>query len=472
MAAQASRRGSLIVVPDARDLARVDTALTAALGPGRHIALHAELGPAERYRRWLRAARGDVAVVVGTRAAAFAPVRNLGLAVCWDDGDDLLAEPRAPYPHAREVLALRAHLAGCGLLVGGHAPGVDAWALLTGGWATPLRPIRSVLRARRARVVVAEPGPARLPQRAFSLTRATLDSGLPVLVQVPRAGYQPGLACSTCRAPARCATCHGPLGRGGSDAIAACGWCGRPAAAWRCSSCDGTELVARGAGRERTAEELGRAFPGVPVRQSGGERVIADIPAGPALVVATPGAEPVAPGDGYGAALLLDGWTLLARPDIRAGEEALRRWSSATALVAGGGEVLIVAPDDVPAVQALVRADPLGHAEREAGERAALRFPPAVRIAAIDGSADAIAGLLARVELPPGHEVLGPVARPSRREGRERRAEERILVRVPRREGAALAVALRTALALRAAQRGARGDGDGLRVQLDPADLV
>ena len=103
-------RGAVIVVPDTRDLARVDDALR-QFGSW-HVTLTADLGPAERYRRWLAALRGEAPIVAGTRAAMFAPVRDLGLAVLWDDGDDLHAEPRAPYPHAREVLALRAHRAG------------------------------------------------------------------------------------------------------------------------------------------------------------------------------------------------------------------------------------------------------------------------------------------------------------------------------------------------------------------------
>ena len=102
----AAGRGTLIVLPDARDLDLVDAALAALLGPGQHVTLAAGLGPAERYRRWLAVRRGAVRVVAGTRAAMFAPVRDLGLVVIWDDGDDLHAEPRAPYPHAREVLAL------------------------------------------------------------------------------------------------------------------------------------------------------------------------------------------------------------------------------------------------------------------------------------------------------------------------------------------------------------------------------
>ena len=113
-AAAAAGRGVVIVVPDVRDLARVDAALTARLGSASHVCLTADLGPAERYRRWLAALRGEVRVVAGTRAAMFAPVCQLGLVVLWDDGDDLHAEPRAPYPNVREVLALRAHRAGRG----------------------------------------------------------------------------------------------------------------------------------------------------------------------------------------------------------------------------------------------------------------------------------------------------------------------------------------------------------------------
>ena len=96
-----SGRGVLLCVPDAKDVTRVDRALTAVLGKGHHVTLTAQPGPARRYRDFLAVSRGARRVVVGTRAAAFAPVRDLGLVVIWDDGDDLHAEPRAPYPHTR-----------------------------------------------------------------------------------------------------------------------------------------------------------------------------------------------------------------------------------------------------------------------------------------------------------------------------------------------------------------------------------
>ncbi|MFY9933326.1 MAG: primosome assembly protein PriA, partial [Streptosporangiaceae bacterium] len=137
--AAAAGRGVIIVVPDARDLDRVDQALAKleSSGPG-HVCLSADLGPAERYRRWLAVRRGLVQVVAGTRSAMFAPVADLGLVVLWDDGDDLHAEPRAPYPNAREVLALRAHRSGAAALIGGFTRTAELTQLVAGGWARPL----------------------------------------------------------------------------------------------------------------------------------------------------------------------------------------------------------------------------------------------------------------------------------------------------------------------------------------------
>jgi primosomal protein N' (replication factor Y) len=476
-AALSAGRGAVIVVPDHRDLARVDTALSAALGSGRHVALAADLGPAERYRRWLAVRRGAVRAVVGTRSAAFAPVADPGLLAVWDDGDDLHAEPRAPYPHTRDLLVLRAHQAGAALLLAGYARTAEAQQLVDSGWAHEITATREEVRRAAPRVAAVgedaqlarDPAAvaARLPSLAFETARQALAAGAPVLVQVPRRGYLPALACATCRAPARCPACAGPLAVTSGHAIPACRWCGRLAGDWHCpssASCDGRRFRAVVVGDARTAEELGRAFPGVTLRTSGGAHVLADVPAGPALVVATPGAEPVAAG-GYGAALLLDGWAMLTRPDLRAGEETLRRWYAAAALVrpaAAGGKVVVGADGGLAAVQALVRWDPVTHAARELAERTELGFPPATRMAALTGAPDAVADLQAAARLPGSAELLGPVPVQDP-DG----PVERLLVRVPRADGAALAVALHAAAAVRTARK-APG---AVRVQLDPLEL-
>ena len=242
-----------------------------------------------------------------------------------------------------------------------------------------------------------------------------------------------------------------------------CRWCGALAADWSCPRCGHGKIRAIVTGAARTAEELGRAFPGVQVRTSGGQAVIAAVADQPALVIATPGAEPLGQ---YAAALLLDGWALLSRPSLRAGEEALRRWLAAAALVSPGGAVLVHADAALPATQALIRWDPTGFAERELADRGELGFPPAVRMAAVTGAADAVASLLSGV--PPEFEVLGPVPVERGAAPADETGQVRALVRASRSEGAALARALHAAQAARSARK----EGGGVRVQLDPAEVI
>ncbi|MFD4633104.1 primosomal protein N' [Streptomyces sp. NPDC058284] len=488
----ASGRGALVVVPTGRPAARVDAALTELLGEGQHALLTADAGQERRYQEWLSVRRGAVRAVVGTRAAMFAPVRDPGLVVVWDDGDSNHSDDRAPFPHVREVLELRASRDKCGFLLGSWSCTVEAAQLVESGWAAPLVADREQVRGAAPLVRTVGDGDlardeaaraARLPTLAWRAAREGLKHG-PVLVQVPRRGYVPRLACERCREPARCRRCAGPLEAQDSGSALRCGWCGVEEAQWHCESCGGFRLRAQVVGARRTAEELGRAFPAVPVRTSGREQVLDTVPGTPALVVSTPGAEPVAEG-GYAAALLLDGWAMLGRPDLRAGEDALRRWIAAASLVrpqGAGGTVVIVAEPTLRPVQALVRWDPVGHAVRELADRAELNFPPVSRMAAVSGAPEALTEFLAAAELPSDAVVLGPV--PVREAGpaSARRGAgapggeqaERVLVRVPPGSGAALAASLKVAQAARLA-RGAKGAreaaGEAVRIRVDPLDI-
>jgi primosomal protein N' (replication factor Y) len=492
-----SGRGAVVVVPDARDLDRVCAALDDAgvpawdemSGTASYVRLTADDGPSRRYRAFLAALHGRARVVVGTRAAAFAPVADLGLAVCWDDGDDLHAEPRAPYPHVREVLGLRAETEGSALLLAAHARTVEVQALVASGWVREVAADRAEVRRRAPRVraltsvELAREGAAaaaRLPGEAWRTIRERLADG-PVLVQVPRAGYLPVVACARCRAVARCTTCHGPLQLTSGDATAQCGWCGRLATRWRCDACGHGAFRSVVVGSDRTAEELGRAFTGVTVRTSGARSsagVLATVPDRPALVVATTGAEPVAPG-GYAAAVLLDAAVTTGSTSLRATEESLRRWMVAAALVrpaADGGQVLLVGDGAERPTQALVRWDPVGLAARELTERQEVRLPPAVRVAELTGTREVVAAVLSRVDLPEGADVLGPVPMPEPHGGGgpggavqvSLDPPVRTLVRVPTAEGRRLARALAASLAVRSARR----EGGSVRVRLDPGEML
>jgi primosomal protein N' (replication factor Y) len=210
-------------------------------------------------------------------------------------------------------------------------------------------------------------------------------------------------------------------------------------------------------GERRTAEELGRAFPAVPVVTSGGDHVVESVPDRPAIVVATPGAEPVAAA-GYAAVVLLDTWLALARPGLRTEEEAVRRWLGAAGLVAHGGHVLAVGAAAHPALQALVRWDPAGFARREADARSEAHLPPASRLATISGDPGAVDDALILLDQPPGTEVLGPVDLDD--------GASRLVVRVPRAYGPALSRALGEVRRVRAARK-----LDPVRIQVDPVDL-
>ncbi|MDO8120562.1 primosomal protein N' [Isoptericola sp. b490] len=483
-AARAGGRGALVVVPSG---AEVDLAVDAlerhGVAPwrpgsaGGWVRLVADEGPAARYRAFLAAVRGAADVVVGTRAAAFAPVARLGLAVCWDDADPLHEEPRAPYPHAREVLAMRAG-EGTALLVGGYSRSVAAQRWVELDRARPLVADRTELRRSTPRPVhldraeLAREGPAaaaRLPSAAWRTIRDGLEHG-PVLVQVPRAGYLPAVACARCRTVARCATCGGPLRLAGSHALPACGWCGGLAGAWRCGECGHTGLRSIAVGAARTAEELGRAFPGVALRRSSAEHgVLRSVPAGRSLVVATTGAEPIAE-SGYAAAVLLDAQVTASRPGLDADQAALRHWLAAAALVrpsSEGGVAVLIGDVPAPLAGAFVRWDPAGLAERVLAERAGVQLPPAAHLVVLEGERAAVQAVADGLHVRTT--VRGPIPTGPAPDGvldPERSRPVRALLQTPWPQAAALVADLGAVLVTRSAAR------EGIvRVRVEPTDV-
>ncbi|HEY5247278.1 MAG TPA: primosomal protein N' [Dermatophilaceae bacterium] len=480
-------RGALVVVPDHRDVERVDAALSGLLGAGQHVRLTAGQGPQARYTAWLKVLRGHVRCVVGTRAAVFAPVHDLGLVAWWDDGDEVLVEQRAPYPHVREVLRARARLEGAALLSGGFTRTTAVQQWVEAGEVRSVCADAATRRLSAPRVVVAGEGTdverdgmaarAHLPSAAWRAAKSALEEG-PVLIQVPRRGYLPSLSCQRCHEPARCARCHGPLALNAVDAGARCRWCGTVAAAFECGSCGGSALRSSVVGARRTAEELGRAFPGVTVHTSGSGEVLTSVSAKPSLVIATPGAEPFAE-NGYAATLLLDAWAPLGRPTLDASEEALRRWLAAAALTRGASQggvtVLCGAPmhTTLPPVEALVRWDPAWFAARELAERVGLSLPPTVRMAQLVGGRVAVqrgvelAGLAASVErLGPLPWVPAvPTGSPAGIDG-EAAPKIQLLLRVSLEDGPSLTAALTHMKAVRSARK----EREPVSVRVDPTD--
>lgn len=465
-----SGRGAMVIVPTIRELKDSLPRFHEAFGAGSVAVLNGELGDSARYRNWLALRRGQASILLATRSGGLAPMDNLGLMAVVDDGNDSHAEPRAPYPHTRGMAVLRCVQTGCALLFAAHGRSTDSAALVNRGWLGELmlnpgqtRSVTAPVRLSGDRDSRNDPIAARLrlPSMAFEFLRTALTQG-PVLVQVPRAGHSAGLSCQRCGEAARCGKCKGPV-RSLRAGRLECAWCGFEPARWECEFCRHQQLRAPIVGAVRTAEELGRAFPGVVAINSSANRIRSDVPDAPAIVVSTPGAEPAAP-NGYSGVLLLDTELMLSRADLRVGEESMRRWCNAMALVRGpheGGRVLAVGPSEHPALQSLVRGDVSGFIAAELAERVAVGLPPAVKAVRVGGDADAVRDFLDNDPFE-GVDILGP------NEFQHGPTTETVAVlRVPLDEGRELVRRVKYAAAIRSARK----EGGRLYIQVDPEVL-
>ena len=479
----AAGKSVVVVLPDHRDHAQVRAALEGRIPDAAIVRNDADRSGPERYATYLRLRHPVPCVVIGNRSTVYAPAHSTGLVIVWDDGDRLLSEPLSPGVHARDAALVRQGLEGSALVFAGHTRTTDVERLVQIGW------VKDIAAARRVspKVVLsgthegAAPG-QRVPSAAFAAAREALALG-PVLIQVSRPGYAPVLVCAECRQPARCPHCAGPLHASRAGRAPDCGWCGRSFPNWTCSHCTSQRLRMASSGSERTADELGRAFPNTRVVVSDGAHPVTELDARPALVIATRGAEPVVAG-GYRAVLLLDGDKMLLAEQLRIGESCLRWWSNAAALAAPGAPVHLVGVTG-PVSRAFATWTQPAYARAELSERTPLHMPPVVRVATIEGTGASVAEAIAHVrEEVPGlgtDAVLGPVPTPDGPASTSH-GTVRALLRFEYSAGKAVADALRAAVvadALRGrsrAARASRGPNERsprttLRVRLDVPEL-
>ena len=465
IATRAVQHGSVILaVPDYRDQDQLVAALAAVLPADAIIQLDARQSNPDRYRGLLTCLEEKPRVIVGNRSVVYAPAHRLALIAVFRDGDPLHAEPLAPYVHTRDAALVRAEQQHCALVFLSHSRSVETERLVELGWMRSVAPIRSyspkvIPTAGQSSDRLAER--ARIPSTAWRAATTALELG-PVLVQVARPGYAPRLVCQSCGHDARCTRCAGPLGMKNARSGPACRWCGAIAAQWSCPTCEGTQLRQVGQGTVRTAEDLGRAFPGVRVILADGDHPVQTVGAEPALVIATRGAEPIAAG-GYRAVLLLDGENMVARESLKVGEDCLRWWSNAIALSAVGAPCVLVGVGGALA-SALATWRLPDYARGELVDRRRLRFPPAVRVATITGTADAVASAVASAVQIGNTDALGPV---------ETEDGVRAIVRFDYADGPAVTTALRAEVIRSATRRrklaagGDRATLPTLRVRCD-----
>lgn len=400
LATEVLARGESIIfaVPDFRDQEALERALGSVLDEQRIVAVDARQTAAARYRNHLRLVAGGSFAVVGNRPALLSPIRNATAIVIWDDADPAFVEPHAPGVHARDVALVRQELSSAALIFAGHARSIDVQRLVEVGWLAPCEPDRQV----KPRVILDEDARSGLSSAAFAAAKAAVSRG-PVLLQVAHPGYSTSGMCTSCHAPARCAACAGALFQPSARRPPQCRLCGALATSWQCPQCEHREIRPVGAAASRTAEELGRAFPGVPVIVSDGKKRLTTVPDRPALVIATRGAEPI-PDAGYTAVVLLDAARMLAREGLRVAEDAVRWWTSAASYAAVDAPVFLPHADG-PLPRAFATWTLDTWASGELAERSALGLPPAVRSASVRGKRELLA---------PAQELVRQLARDGR----------------------------------------------------------
>jgi len=384
VAETAGRGPTLVLAPSADQAVRLAVRLR---GDGQAVALAS--------RDWARAAAGGV-TVVGSRAAAWAPLPDLSAVVALDVHDEAYTEERTPSWNGWRVAAERARRAGVPCLLTSPCPPIELQDVETvalsrteerAGW-----PVVDVVDRRRD-----DPRTGLYSERLVQRLR----SGGRTVCVLNRKGRAKLLACAACGALARCERCGAAVEQ--TEEGLRCRQCllVRPVL---CAACGSQKLKTLRAGVTRVREEL-EALAGVPVAEITGDTK-EPVPEAPVVV----GTEAVlhrvpAPVD---TVAFLDFDQELLAPRFRATEQALALIVRAARLVggrSGGGRVLIqtrLPKHEV--VEAALHADPARIWPVERERRAALRFPPYAALAVVSG--DAAPAFVAA--LPGTVDALGP----------------------------------------------------------------
>ena len=384
--AAATRGNALILCPTVASARSVGAVMR---GAGVPTALHP--------RDWALGAAG--ATVVGTRAAAWAPVGDLAAIVVIDEHDEAHRQEQAPTWHARDVALERARRAGVPCVMTSPCPSLEALEAARllppsraderAGW-----PVVDVVDMRRQ-----DPHTGLLPPVLVRLLR----SDRRIVCVLNRTGRARLLACKACGELARCERCDAAVAQPGDELV--CARCGtvRPAV---CASCGASRLRALRQGVTRVRDEIA-ALVGEPVDEVTAASGVPDVPRSRVVVGTEATLHQI---DRADAVAFLDFDQELLAPRYRAAEQALGLLARAARMVggkAGGGRLVV--QTHVPrheVVQAALHADPVRVASAELDRRTQLRFPPVTAMAEVSGAAaEAFVGAL---DACLGVEILGP----------------------------------------------------------------
>jgi primosomal protein N' (replication factor Y) (superfamily II helicase) len=378
-AALAIGRSALVLVPEAEPVPATGRAVLDRFPGGAVSFLGGDLHG--RYRCWLDIKAGRHRVVVGTRPAVFAPIEHLGLIWISREVHPGHREDRAPYYHVREVASARARIHGAACVLASLAPSAETAGAAARGAIRTARPSRQ---AERAAAPLVETVAPEAEDRSARLGRLLREAGSAALI-VSRRGRGVARVCRTCGEPASCGICAGPIVAEAGQA--SCRVCG---AAGVCPHCEGRVFGLERGGTEHVAA-WARRQTAVPVALERTTGPASDPSPGQVLLGTAAAVKDVGAQD-LDLVAILDPDRALVRPGIHAGEQALATWMEAAAWARSrgrGGRVLVqTRRPGHPAIQALIRWEPVPFLLAEGARRAEAGFPPGHPVFRVAGPGD------------------------------------------------------------------------------------
>jgi primosomal protein N' (replication factor Y) len=223
--------------------------------------------------------------------------------------------------------------------------------------------------------VVAQPSSSGelIPSKIYQQIRKALLLG-PVLFLVPAKGYATAISCAKCRNIAMC-ECGGKLSKSSAKSEPVCVLCSKRYQNWKCGWCGEARVFLASRGIERFTEEIGRSFPNQLVIQSTANDPSDYVGNEPALVISTPGVEPIAE-SGYAAVVILQVDRFLSSSASNGIERAYANFFAASALLSDSGVMALVHDDGAPIISALTTWNPATISKREIEQRVSLQLPP------------------------------------------------------------------------------------------------
>jgi primosomal protein N' (replication factor Y) len=364
-----SRKSSgvkLIIVPTARDLLRLAASLSEQ-GID-FTSLDSNLPRADRYRNFLSASLGAANVVIGMRGAIFASIPGLSEIYLHQENSEHYYERRSPYWNTREVAWIRSKLSNLDLHFTGYVPSLDV--------AIDIDKKEISYQATREKISVVAQASSNgelIPSKIYQQVRKAIATG-PVLFLVPAKGYATAISCAKCRNIAIC-ECGGKLSKSSAKSEPTCVLCSKRYQNWKCGWCGEARVFLTSRGIERFAEEIGRSFPNQVVIQSTASDPRDSVSGDPAIVVSTPGVEPIAE-SGYEAVIMLQVDRFLSSSASNGVERAYSNFFAAGALISDSGVIALVSDDGSPITSALTTWNPATISKREIEQRISLQLPP------------------------------------------------------------------------------------------------